>query len=61
MGLHEPLVGESMPKLVRMQPGKACLRATAPKHLYQPPLSQPPFQSQPQPWEVDVVVTRART
>jgi hypothetical protein len=54
--LGEPLVGEGVTELVRVQVGQAGLATTTPQHLHQPPGRQPTKEPEPQPREGRVLV-----
>ena len=53
----EPLVGEGVAKLMRMQTREPGFPAAALKHPHQAPLCQPPAETDPEPRQVGVLVT----
>ena len=57
----EPLVGEGVAELVRVEAGQVSLPATAIEHLHQAPLGQPALVAQPSPLQGNILVaSRAR-
>ena len=54
--LSEPLVGDSVAKLMWMEVGQAGLMAAAPQHLHGAPGGQLALEPQPQPWQGRVLV-----
>lgn len=54
--LGEPLMGECVAELMRVQAGKAHLLTPAPQHHDQAPLGEPAFLAEPQPREIAVLV-----
>ena len=57
----QPLVGEGVAQLVRVQAGQTSLLAAASQHLHQAPSGQPALRPKPQPGQRGVLVARPGT